>query len=132
MENPSMIDAPEIQAESRDGLVNGRLANGRFAPGSSGNPAGRPKKGEALADLIRRELDAAAPDGRLKREVLAATIVDGACGGDFRFVRPLLEKLVPYPIEEERALPDWMPEGEGYMLSPWLEARRTGSATQTG
>ncbi len=111
---------------STGGLPTGDLRRDRAAI----PPAGR--RGEALADLIRRELDAAAPDGRLKREVLAATIVDGACGGDFRFVRPLLEKLVPYPIEEERALPDWMPEGEGYMLSPWLEARRTGSATQTG
>jgi len=30
----------------------------KYAPGQSGNPAGRPKKGRALAELLRNELDA--------------------------------------------------------------------------
>src|SRR5262245_3558945 len=34
-----------------------RLSGGRYAPGSSGNPKGRPRSGLALAETIRAKVD---------------------------------------------------------------------------
>lgn len=38
-----------------------RTALGKFAPGVSGNPAGRPKKGRAITDVLIRKLDEVHP-----------------------------------------------------------------------
>ena len=45
----------ELEIEpSKEGDSRGeRLDNGRFAPGHSGNPGGRPKKGETIVDQFR-------------------------------------------------------------------------------
>lgn len=46
------------------------LANGRFAPGESGNPGGRKKEIEGLALAIRSELEKNAASGGVNEAVL--------------------------------------------------------------
>ena len=45
-----------------------------FIKGQSGNPAGRPKKGQALGDLIRRYGDQLEPETGERRDRLAAVL----------------------------------------------------------
>lgn len=42
-----------------------------FAPGQSGNPKGRPKKGLALTDELTAMLRKKGPDGRPRKDLLA-------------------------------------------------------------
>jgi len=90
---------PEKQVQNRAN----RLSNGRFAPGCSGNPKGRPSAGFALSDLIRAELDQPEKNGseKTKREVLAKTIVERALTGDWRFIKMLIERVEPCRDEDE-------------------------------
>jgi len=59
---------------------------GRWAPGTSGNPGGRPKSKACLTEALRQELDrpATLPDGSTgtQAELLAARIVVLALGGE--------------------------------------------------
>ena len=45
----------DIEVEDKDSSkeVDNRDSNGRFLPGTSGNPGGRPKKGETIVDAFR-------------------------------------------------------------------------------
>lgn len=97
--NQSMIAEREKQARNRPG----RQPNGRFAPGVSGNPNGRPKAGASLAELIRIELDRPMRGRRTRKEHLARVIVERALSGDHRFCRLVLERAEPTqpPGEEE-------------------------------
>jgi len=72
-----------------------RQANGRFAPGASGNPKGRPKIGASLSELIRNELDRPMRGGRTRKERLAEVIVERALAGDHRFCRLVMERVEP-------------------------------------
>ena len=49
----------------------GRKQDGTFLPGTSGNPGGRPRKGETVTDAIREFGEKVGEDGRTAREVLA-------------------------------------------------------------
>lgn len=53
------------------------MNKGKFQPGQSGNPAGRPPKSRALADLLNRALSKTidTPDGRVSRKRLLASLV---------------------------------------------------------
>jgi hypothetical protein len=63
----------------------------KFKPGSSGNPAGRPK-GSGYAHL-RAQIAAAAPE-------IVNTLIEAAKAGDSRAARLLLERVVP-PLKAE-------------------------------
>lgn len=91
MYNQSMIAQREKQVRNRSE----RLGNGRFAPGVSGNPKGRPKIGCSLAELIRNALDRPMRGGRTRKERLAEVIVERALAGDHRFCRLILERVEP-------------------------------------
>ena len=43
----------EIEEEESSKQDNNRDSNGRFKPGTSGNPGGRPKSGETIVDQFR-------------------------------------------------------------------------------
>jgi mannose-6-phosphate isomerase-like protein (cupin superfamily) len=66
-----------------------RTEEGRFAPGHSGNPAGRPKGSRNRASL----LDAMLREG--EAEVLVRRYIERALGGDMVAIRVLFRALVP-------------------------------------
>ena len=47
-----------------------------FSKGASGNPAGRPKKGKTLTEALESTLDKKGKGGKLKRTLLAETLVE--------------------------------------------------------
>ncbi len=62
-----------------------RLSDGRFAPGRSGNPEGRPKSESAR---LRERL---AEDG----EAVAQVVIDAALAGDMTAAKLVLDRLAP-------------------------------------
>jgi len=69
----------------------------QFKPGQSGNPGGRPK-GVSLTNLIRallekEELKGVSLEGRKVADLLAATIVERAVAGDYRFVELVMNRM---------------------------------------
>jgi hypothetical protein len=75
-----------------------RKPRGRPWPkGVSGNPGGRPRRGQALADLLRAELDKAGPDGRSRGERIARKLVELAEGGDVRAIRECYDRVLGRP-----------------------------------
>ena len=72
----------------------------RFEKGTSGNPAGRPKKKPGLDEAFRRELDATITlmmDGKrqmlTKAEVIAKQVTNAAMKGDFKFLKLVLAEM---------------------------------------
>ncbi len=87
--------SPEEQEDA------GRGANGRFQPGFSGNPGGRPK-GKSIVGKLRQVLDGDSKVSDIKdADIDSADLDDGlalvmykkALGGDHRFMTTLLDRL---------------------------------------
>jgi hypothetical protein len=66
-----------------------RDEKGRFLKGSIANPTGRPKKGTALADVMRDILETE-PD--LKNGIIRV-LLEGARRGDIAFIREVLDRI---------------------------------------
>ncbi|QAY75226.1 DUF5681 domain-containing protein [Sphingosinicella sp. BN140058] len=66
-----------------------RAATGRFLPGTSGNPAGRPLGARNKASTLREMLDAA------ESEAVVRAVVDRALAGDWPALRACFTRLVP-------------------------------------
>ena len=62
----------------------------RWIPGQSGNPAGRPKKGESLAEALRERL---ASDGGKALEAIADRLVSLAAEGSIPAMKLILERV---------------------------------------
>jgi len=73
-----------------------RDGQGHWKPGASGNPAGRPRRGAALAEALRRRLGAEVTltDGRRATvaAAVAARLVALALAGDVSALRLLFER----------------------------------------
>ena len=68
-------EAPVKQAGNRDNL-------GRFAKGSSGNPLGRPRRGEAWAEIIAAAMERRRDDGEYTvRESIVRKAIELALEG---------------------------------------------------
>mgnify|MGYP001013619831 CR=1 FL=1 len=91
-------------------MIPPRNAGGRFAPGRSGNPKGRPRKGRGVDAAILDALSAKAEvteQGKRKRKsklaITAAQIANKGAGGDLRAAKMALEQARK---AEERAHAD--------------------------
>lgn len=95
-----------------------RTKRGTFAPGTSGNPAGRPK---AKHTALRRELEQHGAD-------VAGVVVERAMAGDMAAARLVLERLQP-PVKASTA-PVQLDVPAGASLSEqaecWLSAAAEG------
>ena len=71
-----------------------------FKKGKSGNPRGRPKKGQALTEILNEKLDQEHGKAKkLKREVIAEKIISLAISGDLGALRYIFDRLDGRPKE---------------------------------
>jgi hypothetical protein len=70
-----------------------------FTKGKSGNPAGRPKRGAALTDILSYKLDQKTDGGKLRREVIADKLIELAEAGDLPALRYLFDRMDGRPKE---------------------------------
>lgn len=73
--------------------------HGRYLPGTSGNPGGRPKGSVSLVTSIRRELERRQDLGQPGLDAVAARLVDLALEGDLRAVREIGDRLDGKPTQ---------------------------------
>lgn len=74
---------PEEQELIRD-------ENGRFVPGVSGNPGGRPKKDESLTAALREKVD---------KQTIADKLIELAMDGDIVALKYVYDRIDGRPIE---------------------------------
>ena len=73
-----------------------RAVNGRFRPGQSGNPGGRPA-GKTIGAVLRDKLDEADADGHTPAERIANTLIGLAVGGDVRAIGLIYDRVEGKP-----------------------------------
>ena len=76
----------------------------KFKPGESGNPKGRPKKAEALTEILRTQLAKAKiqyPDGSqlVAKEALAAKLIELAMEGDVPALKYIYDRIDGKPAQ---------------------------------
>ncbi len=67
--------------------------NPNWTPGRSGNPAGRPRKEHALADLLRAALSHKGEDGKTLRQSMMQKLTTMAVSGDLDAIKVVLERI---------------------------------------
>lgn len=83
-----------------------------FQKGTSGNPRGRPKRGAALTEFIRAELDKPFEPGSkvTAKERIAGVIVQQACRGNLQAIAWLTDRMEgTAPQRVEHSGPDGGP-----------------------
>jgi predicted ABC-class ATPase len=82
-------------------------ASTSYKPGQSGNPKGRPKKGETFREVLEKILEerqSVEISGKARRptkkEILARVLVEQALGGNPAFMKQLLDRLVGLPLQQ--------------------------------
>ena len=98
------------------------VSKGRWKPGQSGNPKGRPPKAISITSLVKEILDEVPEEvkpgvknteGKTWAELVAVTLVRGAVEGNSAHLKELLERMegkVTQPIRAELA-----PETKDYL-----------------
>ena len=72
-----------------------------FKKGQSGNAKGRPKKGTALADLLRKQLADTDENGLTNREVIIAMLITMARFGDLDAIKVVLDRVDGKVVEKK-------------------------------
>lgn len=99
-------------------MIDTRDDHGRFRPGHSGNPGGRPAS-QSLNSAIRARLDEVRDDGQTRAQRIAAILVELAEGGDLRAIREVIDRTEGRP-PQSIALDTGVP----YELKPVVFAQR--------
>lgn len=78
---------PDITGENRD-------ENGRFAPGISGNPSGRPKSTVSIKVAVKQKLEEI-PEGEKETylELIAKKVIEKALKGESNIIRLIWEQI---------------------------------------
>jgi hypothetical protein len=63
------------------------------------NRRGRPKKGEALTDILNKKLDGKDGEGKLHREAVADKLIALAEGGDVAAIKYIMDRVDGRPKE---------------------------------
>jgi hypothetical protein len=80
-------------------LINKRKTGEKmFQSGQSGNPAGRPKKGTCLTDILEKKLTQK-KDGIKQRELIADKLIELAIAGDIPAIKYLFDRIDGKPRE---------------------------------
>jgi Family of unknown function (DUF5681) len=69
--------------------ITGRIQGGRFVPGVSGNPAGKPPGARARATRLAEKLMAG------DAEAVVRAVIEAAKGGDMTAARLVLDRIAP-------------------------------------
>jgi len=79
-----------------------------WVKGQSGNPAGRPRRGQSFADALRRALSERDPETkRTKLQQVADAAVERAIKGDLEAIRLIAERIdgkVPERVQSDGQL----------------------------
>lgn len=76
-----------------------------FKPGQSGNPNGRPPKGESLTEILKTQLDEYVrdKDGKLTkktyREIISQRLIALAASGDVSCLKYVFDRTDGYPTQ---------------------------------
>jgi len=72
-----------------------------FSKGQSGNPQGRPKKGETLTDLLREKIEVpkTAKEKLTRKERIIEQLITLAEGGDLAALKYLFDRIDGRPKE---------------------------------
>jgi len=72
-----------------------------FSKGQSGNPQGRPKKGETLTDLLREKIEApkTAKEKHTRKELIIERLITLAEGGDLAALKYVFDRIDGRPKE---------------------------------
>lgn len=72
-----------------------------FVKGQSGNPGGRPKKGETLTDILRGYLNEPDPDSPpyTRKQMLAQALYSRAIEGDVVAIKYTYDRIDGKPVE---------------------------------
>lgn len=116
---------PEKQENIRDD-------KGRFVPGISGNPDGRPK-GKTITEVVRARAEAMGDDGKPLKEKLADVLITMAMNGDLRALELIWNYLDGKPKQEIDIGDTSEIEGMRNELNDLIKNVKTGTAkTNTG
>jgi hypothetical protein len=63
------------------------------------NRRGRPKKGQALTDILNYKLDQKDDTGKMRREAVAEKLIDLALEGDLAAIRYVMDRVDGRPKE---------------------------------
>ena len=79
-----------------------------FKQGQSGNPKGRPKKGETLTDLLREKIDIpkTAKSKLTRKEKIIETLITMAEAGDVPAIKYVFDRMDGKPVETIKAKVD--------------------------
>lgn len=72
---------------------------GRWKPGQSGNPNGRPPKAKSLTDLLRNRVAAKGPDGKPNMEAITDKVMQLALAGERWAVELIYDRLEGKPAQ---------------------------------
>lgn len=67
--------------------------SGAWKPGQSGNPMGRPRRGETFRDCLYRLCEVPADDARTKKQIICERIMEQAMDGNLNHAAFIVERL---------------------------------------